>query len=194
MPGLLGGMAYHLELKLQRGHASDLHHRHPRQNNHHSHFENKLKKVRDQHSPQSADGGVNAGKGNQHQNADQQRRITWVAQRVMKQRVAAESELDNASLLNHRSQQHSNDAYHGVGDPAQDQAIHEQPEINRLESAQKGRRLAAVADFREFYVSENFSPSPVAGKVEHRHHSADAEAPPEPISCNSLGSHHTGDK
>src|SRR5262249_46938943 len=72
----------------------------------------------------------------------------------------------------------------------QDQAVHDQPEIHSLETAQKSRRASAVAYLGEFNVREHFRPPPVTCEEENREQAAEAGAPPDPIAGDALRRNH----
>ena len=55
--------------------------------------------------------------------------------------VPAKSQLHDLAFAYHRAEQHRNYADHGIGDPSQDQAIHDQAQINGLESSRKAAGL-----------------------------------------------------
>ncbi len=61
----------------------------PGEDDDHSHFQNELEKIGDEHSPEATDEGVNAGEGNQDEDADEESSVVRIAERVMKQGVAA---------------------------------------------------------------------------------------------------------
>ena len=85
------------------------------------------------------------------------------------------------------------DAGHGLGDPSEDDAVHEQAEIDGAEAAQKGRGLAAVTDLGELHVGEQSAAPPEAGEEEDGHHAGEQRAPPEPVSADALGVDESGD-
>ena len=163
-------------------HPADLRHRYPSEHNDHDHLQRKLKKVSDQHAPQPADECVNPGEWDQHENANRQRGVVGIAKRVMPE----ESQADTAAFGDHRAQNYGDDADHGSRHPSQDEAVHKQSEIDGFKSAQESGRLAAIADFAELHVGENFGAPPVAREKENRQHAAHAEAPPDPVSGNPL--------
>ena len=192
--GFLHLLANKLELKFQRLHTANFHHRNPGQHHHHRHLQSKLEEVCNQHAPQSADGRVNAGKRNQHKNADQQCGMAGRAQRVMQKGVTAERELQDLALRNERPKQNSDNADHGIRNPAQDQAIHRQAKIDGLESAKKSRWLTAIANLSEFHVRQDLRAPPVTGKEENSQHAAQAGGPPYPVAGDSLRCNHAAHK
>jgi len=111
-----------------------------------------------------------------------------ISERVLKS-VASESELHNASLCNRRAKQDGDDVDHGLGDPPQDEAVHEQAEIDGFESAQKGGGLAAIANLDKLHVGEDLRTAPVPREEEHRQHTADAQAPPDPVAGDTRFGH-----
>src|SRR5271170_880154 len=175
----------HLQMHLQSLHPSNLRYRNPSQHNNHGHLQGKLKQVGDQHAPKPADKRVESGKRNQNKDAYEHRRISRIAQRVLKN-VSADGHLQHPALSNHGAEQNRDDADHGLRHPSQNEAIHEKAEIDSLESAQKRRWLSPVAKFDQLDVGQYFSPPPIAREEENRHHAADAGTPPDPISRDAL--------
>ena len=108
--------------------------------------------------------------------------------------LAEDSEIEYATLRDRRAQQHRDDAHHGLGDPSEDEAVHEQAEVDGLESPKKCSRTSAIADFDELHVGQDCRAPPVAGEEEDRHHAADAERPPDPVSGDSLLGNHAANK
>ena len=102
--------------------------------------------------------------------------------------------MKHAALRNDRPEDDNNNADHRPSDPSQDEAVHEQPEINCLESTKKCSRFSTIADFAELDVSQNFCSPPVTRKKEHRQHAAHAEAPPDPVPGYTLPCDHSADK
>ena len=128
-----------------------------------------MKQVSPQHAPKAAEGDVQARERDQKENADEQRL------------VIADPE------------GRGDDGCHRLGHPAEDQAIHQQAEVERAKAAQKCRGFAGVADFRELHIGEQSGTSPETGKQKHRHHAGEQEAPPDPVAGHSLGIHQSGD-
>src|SRR5580704_15527795 len=172
-------------MHLQSLHPSNLRYGYPGQHNNHGHLQGKLKQIRYQNAPESADEGVESGKRNQNKDANQHRRISRIAQRVLKN-VSADGHLQHPTLSNHGSEQNRDNADHGLRHPSQDEAVHEKAEINSFESAQKRRWFSPVAKLDQLDVGQHLSPAPIACEEENRHHSADAGAPPDPIARDAL--------
>src|SRR5262249_22739702 len=122
-----------------------------------------------------------------------QRRILWISEDVLVG-LPEDLELEDLSLRDQRAQQDGDDADHGLGHPSQDEAVHKQPEINRLEAAEEPGRHSPLSNLDELHVGENFGTTPVAGKEEYGQHPAHAESPPNPIPCDSLLGHYAADK
>src|SRR5438046_1045021 len=120
--------------------------------------------------------------------------MAGIAQSGLKQGMAADGDLNYASFFNQGPQKDSDDTDHGIGDPTQNQAVHEQSQVSGFESAQKRSRLAAIPDLSELDIGKNLGAAPVARKKEDRHHAADAEAPPQPVSGDALRGNHATDE
>ncbi len=191
---MAGGVAHDPQLQPERLHASDSAHRHPRQDDDHRHLQHKLKQVGHQHAPQTANRRINSGEGNEHKNTDQKRRVLRSSEGIVRKSVTAGHDLEHFTLGHDRPQQHGDDADHGVGDPSQNQAVHDQPQINGLETSQESRGPAAIADFSQLHIGKHLRASPVAGKEKHGEHAAEAEAPPDPVPGNALGRYQAGDQ
>src|SRR6266545_3127028 len=170
-------------------HSPDLCHSNPGENDNHGHLECKLKEVGDQHSPKPTNKGVKPGERNKDEDADGQCCLLGITQSEMEPR-----ELEHPALSNHRTEQYRNDTDHRLCDPSQNKAVHEQSEIDRLESAKECGRFSAVANLAKLHVGENFCPAPIARKEKDRQHAADAESPPDPIACNSLSGNYSADE
>ncbi len=85
------------------------------------------------------------------------------------------------------------DAGHGLGDPSENDAIHQQAEIDGAEAAQEGGGLAAVTDLGKLHVGEQSAAPPEAGEEEDGHHAGEQRSPPEPVSADALGIDEAGD-
>ena len=129
---------------------------------HDGHLQHELKQIRPQDAPQSAERNVKSGERNQKKNADGQ--------------------AGRFAFAEHRP----DDAGHGLGHPAQDQAVHQQAEIDGAKSAQECRGLSGVAHFRELHVGEQARTPPQARKQEHGHHSRRQKTPPQPVPGDAL--------
>ncbi len=110
--GTRGG-SHRRKFSQHRGHAARAAHAIIRDGDHDPHFQHELKQIRPQHAPQSAERNVKSRERNQKENADRQARRLAFAEHG------------------------SHDAGHRLGDPAEDQAIHQQAEIDGAKSAQK---------------------------------------------------------
>ena len=78
------------------------------------------------------------------------------------------------------------DRDHGAGDPAHDDQIDRQGEIERAEAPQHRRRLAAVAQLGELEVGEHARPAPEPGEEEDREDPRDRAVPPEPVAGDAV--------
>ena len=162
--------------------------RHPGENDDHPHLQDELKQISDQHSAQSSKRRIKPRERDQNEDAEEQRCMAGSAERVICQ------EMDDAPLRDHGAKQHRNDAHHGIGDPAQDQAIHNQAEIDGFESAEECGWPAGIPDFSQLHIGQDFSAPPVAREEEHGEHSAEAGTPPDPVTGDALSGHHASDE
>ena len=96
------------------------------------------------------------------------------------------SEIEHASLRNRRPKQHGDNADHRFCNPSQDEAVHEQAEVDGFEAAKKCGRFAAVTNLHKLHVGNNLGPAPIPRKKEHCQHAAYAESPPDPVPGDSL--------
>src|SRR5438874_9373894 len=106
--------------------------------------------------------------------------------------MTADGELQDAAGGDHGTEQDGDDVGHGVGDPAEDEAVHQQSEIKRLEATQEGSRLAAITNLGQLDVGEDFGAAPVAGEEKNGEHAAKAHAPPDPVAGDALGGDDAG--
>src|SRR5438876_8156636 len=192
--GLIVGIAHDLKLGAQHLHASDFGDGDPGKDDDHGHLERELKEIGDQASPESSDEGVNAGEGNQHQYADEQGSVARIAEGQLPKHVAADRELQDAAGGDHGTEEDGDDVCHSIGDPAEDETVHQQSEVEGLEAAQKSGGLAAVANLGQLDVGKNLGAAPVAGKEKDGEHAAEAHAPPDPVAGDSLGGDDAGDQ
>jgi hypothetical protein len=88
--------------------------------------------------------------------------------------MAADRQLQNPPLRDRRAEQHRDDAHHRLRHPSQNEAVHKQPKIDRLKSAQKCRRFSSVAKLDQLDVRQHLRPPPIAREKENRHHAAHA--------------------
>src|SRR5581483_3988587 len=146
----------------------------------------KLKKVCNQNAPKAADKCVKTSEGNKNKDADGQRGMSRITQRVVQQNMSANTKLQNASLGNHRPQYDGDNVHHRPRHPSQDEAVHQQSEVNSFEAAQKRSRFAAIANFNQLYIRQNLRPPPIARKEEDGRHAAQAQAPPYPVTRDTL--------
>ena len=86
------------------------------------------------------------------------------------------------------------DLLHGEVDPADDQAVHEDAEVQCPEATQKSGRLACITQLDELRIGNDFRAPPQAGKEEDGHHAVEKKAPPEPVAGNSLSRHQACDR
>ena len=153
------------------------------------HFEDELEEVGPEDSPEAAERDVEAGEGDEKKNTDGQRRTIGASPDPAErgdpsayreqQRGATESDSDNAG--------------HGLGDPSEDDAVHEQAEVDGAEAAQEGGRFAAITDLGKLYVGEQSAAPPETGEEEDGHHAGEQRSPPEPVSADALGVDQAGD-
>ena len=149
-------------------HSARCAHAVPRNANHNRHLQNKLKQIRPQHAPQPAERNVNSRERHQKENANRQR------------------------LGIAHSERCADDVHHRLCDPAEDQAVHQQPEIHGAKTAQECRRFARVAEFRKLHVGDQAGAPPHSREQEDRHHSRRKKTPPQPIPCHSLRVNQSG--
>ena len=117
---------------------------------HDAHLEHELEEVGPEHAPQAAERDVEAGEGNEEEHADGEGRAVVAAP------DRAEARHEAADVVQHRrvGQRGADDGGHGLGDPAEDDAVHQQAEIDGAKAAQKRCGLAGVADLGELHVGE----------------------------------------
>ena len=160
---------HRMEFRKQRVHPSNGVHRIPGNADDDGHFQHKLEKVRPQNAPQTAKRHVQARERNQNQNADQLRG------------GFAQSQADG------------HDSGHRFGDPPENQAVHQQAEIQRAKPTQKCRGLPGIAHFRELHVSEKTRTPPQSREKKDGHHAGGQKAPPKPIAGNAISVDESGD-
>src|SRR5213592_3780417 len=85
------------------------------------------------------------------------------------------------------------DLRHREVDPAEDDAVDEQAQVNGPEAPQEGGRWAGVADLRELDVGHDAGAAPQAGVEEHREHPAREQVPPQPVARDPVLRDQTGD-
>ena len=156
------GISHRRKFRQHRVHAARAPHAIIRDRDHDPHFQNELKKIGPQHAPQAAERNVKSRERNQKENADRETR--------------------RLALAEHGS----HDARHRLGHPAEDQAIHQQPEIDGAKSAQKRGRFSRVAHLRKLHVGEQARTPPQPREQKHGHHSRRQKTPPQPVARDSL--------
>ena len=72
--------------------------------------------------------------------------------------------------------------------------VEHQPQVQRPEAAQKGRRASAVAQFVKADVCQHARAPPQPCIHEHRHHPRQQKRPPRPVACHPLLAHEVGDQ
>ena len=87
----------------------------------------------------------------------------------------------NASNAEHEHQ----DLDHRQIDPAENDAVDGNPEIERAEAAQECGGFAGIADLGELDIGHDAGAPPEPRVEEDRHHAAGDEAPPEPVAGDS---------
>jgi hypothetical protein len=108
--------------------------------------------------------------------------------------MSSERDLKHAAARDGGSKQDCNDIDHGLGDPAEDEAVHEQPQVDGLESAQKCRGFAAVANLNKLHIGQNFGAPPITGEKEYRQHAAHTQSPPYPVPGDALSRYQAADQ
>src|SRR5207253_4477822 len=108
--------------------------------------------------------------------------------------VAADGELQNTAGGDHGTEEHGDDVCHSIGDPAEDETVHQQSQVEGLEATQESGRLAAVTDLGQLDVGKNLGAAPVASEKEDGEHAAEAHAPPDPVAGDPLGGDNAGDQ
>ena len=83
-------------------------------------------------------------------------------------------------------ERHLEDLHHRQVDPADDDAVDRETEIERPETAEERRRPASVADLRELDVGHHAGATPQARVDEHREHAARGHVPPQPVAGNAV--------
>ena len=83
---------------------------------------------------------------------------------------------------------------HGFGDPAEDQAVHQQAEIDGAKAAKEGGGLSVVTHFGELHVGHQTGAAPQTREEKHRHHAGEKKRPPEPVPCDALCVDEAGDE
>ena len=146
----------------QAAHAANRRHTVPGHSDHNSHLQHELEEVGPKHAPQSTQCHVDSRERHQEQNTNGQR----------------------GTLAD--SQRRGDDAGHCLGHPAENQAIHQQAQVQCAKAPQKSRGLAGIADFGELHVRQQPRPPPQAREEKHRHHAGGKEAPPKPVARNPL--------
>src|SRR6266702_914741 len=103
------------------------------------HLEDELEEVSPEDSPEAAEGDIESGEGDEEEDAEGKRGA------IGRGPDAAEGRDPMADVLEKRraAKGGGDDAGHGLGDPSEDDAVHEKAEIDGAESAKEGRGLAA---------------------------------------------------
>src|SRR5438477_9398897 len=125
----------------ERVHAPDIADAVVRHGSHYAHLQDELEQVSPEHAPETADGYIESGERNNDKNANRECRMLTDAH------------------------DHTDDAHHRLGDPAENEAVHQQTDVDGAEAAQKSCRLARVATLGELYVSQQSRASPEPGKA-----------------------------
>ena len=142
----------------------------PGHRNHNRHLQHELEQVGPEHAPEAAERHIDSGERYEEEDANPQR-------------------VDFGD-----PQTDGHDAGHGLGDPAEDQTVHQQAEVKGAKTAQESRGLARVAHLRELYVGEQARAPPQAGEKKHRHHARGQKAPPQPVAGDPEFVDQTGDE
>ena len=137
--------------------------------NDHRHFEHELDEVCPEHGPQAGDGVV----GEREQEAGED------GGELRARRGEAECE--------------GEDLDHGEVDPAHDDGVDGEREIERAEAAQEGGGAAGVTELGEFDIGEDLGASPERSEEEDGEHAGESEAPPEPVAGDALLVDEAGD-
>lgn len=109
-----------------------------------------------------------------------------VAKCVMKENMIADRDFPNFALRDRIAKKDGDDVNHRAGDPADDETVHQKPEINGFESAEECRRLAGVAKLCQFDVGHDFGTTPIASEEKDSEHPGEALVPPEPVAGDAL--------
>src|SRR5579871_665066 len=80
--GFCGFGADDAEAQRERADTTDFGDGDPGENDDHSHFQDELEKIGDEHAPEATDECVNSSEGNQDEDADEQRSVMRLAERV----------------------------------------------------------------------------------------------------------------
>ena len=68
----------------------------------------------------------------------------------------------------------ADDAGHGLGDPSEDDAVHQQAEIDGAEAAQECGGASAVTQLGKLHVGEKSAAAPEAREEKDGHHAAES--------------------
>ena len=160
-----------------------------------AHFQHELKEVGPEHAREAAERNVNSGERDQEENADDQS-VAVRAGKYWAENIAERAGkcAEEAPGLHRGAERGADDVDHGLGDPAEDQAVHQQTEIDGAKSAQKRGGLSGVAHFGELHVGHQAGATPQAREEKDRHHSGRQKRPPDPVAGDSLGVDEAGDE
>ncbi len=92
------------------------------------------------------------------------------------------------------AQDQREDIHHRLVDPAEDDAVDRDAEIEGAEASQECGRFAGIADLREFDIGHDAGAPPQARVEEHGQHAAGDHAPPQPIPGDAAYGDHSGDR
>ena len=133
------------------------------------HLENKLKEVGPKNAPESAERNVDAGE--RHEEEDANGEGFGIADA-------------------HGS---ADDVDHGLGDPAENEAVHQKAEIDGAKASEESGGLTVIAELGKLHVGDQAGAAPESREKKNGHHSGGKKAPPEPIPCYTLGVDETAD-
>ncbi len=102
--------------------------------------------------------------------------------------------MPNFSRCDRGTEKDSDDVHHGARNPAEDEAVHEEPEIDGFETAEESGWLAGVTELGEFDVGHDFGAAPVTSEEKDGQHAGEALIPPKPISGDALRGDEAGDE
>ena len=151
------------------GDAAHRFHRVDGENDHRRHLDHELNEVGPQHRPHSRRDRV----AHRHQKADADR-----------DHLAGHVDAGDLDIAKPERDRQNLD--HRPRHPAEDDQVDRDREVERPESAEHGRALAAVPDLGEFDVGHHVGPPPEPREEEHREHPAHQHVPPQPVAGDSV--------
>jgi len=100
--------------------------------------------------------------------------------------VAAESELPNFPGRDGGAEEDGDNVHHGAGNPAENETIHQETEVDGFEATKESGWFAGVTELGEFDVGHDFRATPITREEKYGEHAGEALIPPKPISGDAL--------